>query len=87
MVSGNKKSNTFREVRVKLPGGRNSIHYKRKKPDFAKCGECGAKLQGVPRDVPYKIAKLSKSERKPTRPYGGNLCSKCTRAKIQAQVE
>ena len=41
---------------------------------------------GTPRDIPAKIKKLAKTEKRPERPYGGNLCSKCTRAKIKSKV-
>ncbi len=85
MVEGKKKSRRLRRIFVKTPGGKTVIHYKRRKPKAAKC-VCGAKLMGVPRDIPSKIKKLAKTEKRPERPYGGNLCSKCMRAKIKATV-
>ena len=83
MVRGNKRSRTFRRIYVKTPGGKVKMQYKRRKPDYAKCS-CGARLMGVPRNIPAKIRKFSKSERRPERPYGGSLCSKCMRMKIKA---
>ena len=86
MVRGMYKSRTLRRVFRKTPGGNNVIHYKRRKPSHAKCGTCKTILKGVPREIPSVLASMSKSERKPERPYGGNLCSACTREKIKLQT-
>ena len=81
MVEGKKKSRTLRRVYVKTPGGRNVVHYRARKPSAAKC-KCGAVLKGVPRERPAKMMKMSKSKKTVSRPYGGNLCSKCMRLKM-----
>lgn len=77
MPRGMFKSRTFRRVSKKLPGGDTRLTYLRRKPSVAHCGRCGAQLQGIPRGNAKDIAKLSKSQRRPERPYGGVLCSKC----------
>jgi large subunit ribosomal protein L34e len=77
-----KSRKSYRLVYVKVPGGRTVVQYKNKKPKTAKCAGCGAKLPGTLRERPYKMKNLSKSKKRPTRAYGGNLCSKCTRRKI-----
>ena len=59
MVSGKHKSRTLRRVYVKTPGGRTTLHYKKRKPAKAKCGSCGAVLKGVARERPYKMKNLS----------------------------
>jgi large subunit ribosomal protein L34e len=82
MVEGRKKSRTFRRVKVKTPGGETKVHYKRRKPSKAKCSGCKALLKGVPRELPYKMQNMPKTKKRPERPYGGVLCSKCMRAKI-----
>lgn len=82
MVAGKHKSNTFRKIFVKVPGGNTNVQYRKKKPAKAKCADCGAVLQGVARERPYKMQNMPKSQKRPTRPYGGKLCSKCTRKKI-----
>ncbi len=79
MPRGMHKSRTQRRVFVKTPGNRTTIHYRLKTPEKAKCGKCGAVLAGVASKRPVQMAKLSKSEKRPERPYGGVLCSKCTR--------
>lgn len=77
-----KRSRSLRRLQVKVPGGRTLRHYKKRKPGKAKCGKCRALLKGVPRERPHKMQKLPKSKKRPERPYGGNLCSKCLRTLV-----
>jgi len=79
MPRPSKKSRSLRRISVKTPGGRTNIHYKYRKPKAAKCGSCGAVLKGIVRERPYKMKKIAKTKKRPTRPYGGVLCSKCLR--------
>jgi large subunit ribosomal protein L34e len=67
---------------VKVPGGRTVIHFKTKKPSKAKCSDCKGVLAGVPREVAYKMKNMPKTKKRPERPYGGVLCSKCMRKKM-----
>lgn len=76
----------LRMISVKTPGGRTAVHFKRKKPSKAKCGNCGKALLGVARGCISKIRKLSKTKRRPERPYGGALCSKCTRSLLKEKA-
>lgn len=76
------RTKTFRKVFVKTPGGKTVLHYRRRKPSAAKCANCERKLAGVPRNIPAQIRKLPKNQKRPDRPYGGILCSKCSRLKI-----
>lgn len=77
------RSRTFRRMQRKTPGGRVSLTYRKRKPSKAKCAVCGVVLKGVPRERPYKMQNMPKSQKRPERPYGGMLCSKCTRKKIK----
>ena len=77
-----KRSRTYRRMNAKLPGGRLVIHYVKRKPAKAKCGNCGDFLKGVPRERPLKMSHMAKTKKRPERPYGGNLCSQCTRELI-----
>ncbi len=79
MPRGMYKSKTFRKAFVKAPGGNVHVQYRRRKPAKAHCAECGKVLAGVPRELPRKMHNLSKSEKRPERPYGGKLCSACMR--------
>lgn len=81
MPSRSQRTKTLRKVFVRTPS-KTTVHYKKKKPSKAVCSECGANLKGVPRERPYKMQKLGKTEKRPERPYGGVLCSKCTRKEL-----
>ncbi len=85
MVSGKFKSRTFRRVKIKTPNGTKTV-YKHRKPAKAICGNCGAILKGVPRTRKSEIVNMPKTAKRPERPYGGVLCSKCMRAKIKESV-
>ena len=82
-MRGMYRSRTFRRVKVKTPGGRVVTHYERRKPKKAHCGNCKTELQGIPRALPWKMQRLQKTKKRPERPYGGSLCSKCTRELIK----
>jgi len=77
-----KRSRSLRRLQIKVPGGRTSLYYKKRKPGNAECGRCGALLKGVPRERPVKMRNMPKTKKRPERPYGGNLCSRCTRSLI-----
>ena len=83
MVQGRYKSRTFRRMNVKTPGASNVRHYKKRKPGKAKCAGCGSDLKAVPRERPYKMQRMCKTKKRPERPYGGVLCSKCMRKTIR----
>ncbi|HLG24621.1 MAG TPA: 50S ribosomal protein L34e [Candidatus Nanoarchaeia archaeon] len=76
------RSRSLRKIYTKVPGNRTAIHYKRKKPKTQKCGGCGAVLAGIPREFPFKMKTMAKTQKRPQRPYGGVLCTKCLRNKI-----
>ncbi len=80
------RSRSLRKVHRKLPGGRTTIHYKRKKPKSAKCANCGAVLKGTPREFPFRMRSMAKTRKRPERPYGGVLCSRCMREEIIKRV-
>jgi large subunit ribosomal protein L34e len=82
MVSGKHKSNTLKKVFVRTPGGKTTVQYRKRKPSAAECSGCGIKLSGVPRERPCNLKKIPRSARRPERPFGGVLCSSCSRKKI-----
>lgn len=79
------RSRSLRKVFRKVPS-RTTVHYRKRKPQKAKCGSCGAVLKGVPRERPYKMQRLSKNKKRPSRPYGGILCNKCMREDIKKEA-
>jgi large subunit ribosomal protein L34e len=86
MVSGKYKSGRLRKIFRKSPGSRVKIHYKERKPNNAHCTKCGAPLHGVPRAKPSKMHNLAKSSKTPSRPFGGNLCSSCSKRRIKDEA-
>jgi large subunit ribosomal protein L34e len=79
MVRRALRSRSLRKINVKTPGGRVVRIYKKKNPAPAQCGKCGKLLKGVPRLRQAKLRNLAKSKKRPQRPYGGVLCSACSR--------
>lgn len=73
------RSRSYKRINKRTPGGRNVLRYKKKKPNKHVCGECGQLLHGVPRGRPFEIKKLSKTKKRPSKPFGGYLCTKCLR--------
>ncbi len=86
MVRGMFRSGRFRKVFVKTPGGKSVIHYRERKPSRAHCAQCGGLLAGVPHERPAVMANLPKTAKRPQRPFGGVLCSKCMRANVQRKI-
>lgn len=82
MTEGKHKSRTYRRIHKTTPGGKRIIHFEKRKPKIAHCAMCGATLKGVPREVPYKMQNMPKTMKRPERPFGGVLCSRCSRLKI-----
>ena len=80
------RSRSLRKVFRKVSGGRVSLHYKKKKPKAARCGNCRALLKGTPRELPFKMRSMAKTKKRPERPFGGVLCSKCMRKEIINKV-
>jgi len=85
MPRGMYKSRTFRRIRVRTPGGKNVLHYERRKPAKAKCAVCRAELKGISCNIPSKIKKMSKSQKTVARPYS-NMCSACMRNLIKKEA-
>lgn len=80
------KSRTLKRIFVKVPGNTVKLHYRRAKPAKAKCAKCKKLLAGVPRELPLKMKNMAKSAKRPERPYGGALCSACTRRLLQQKA-
>jgi large subunit ribosomal protein L34e len=69
----------YRVIKRKTPTGKIVLVKERRRPKIAKCAICKKPLHGVPRGIPSEIRKLAKSERRPSRPFGGYLCSSCAK--------
>ena len=86
MVQRRLRSRSLRKIYTKVPGGATVIHRKRRKHKSARCGSCGAVLKGMPHERPSKMRNLAKTKKRPQRPFGGVLCSRCMRMKITDSV-
>ncbi len=73
-------------VKRRTPSGKNILRQRRERTGLAECANCKSPLHGIPRRITSEFKKLSSSERKPERPYGGNLCSDCTREIFRESV-
>lgn len=82
MPSGKHKSRTFRRVKIKTPGGKNKTHYRIRKPKKLTCHKCKKPLHGIPHLIHSKFKNLAKTKKRPQRPFGGVLCSSCSRKEI-----
>ena len=79
MTTGKHKSHSMRKISVRTPT-RTTVHYRKRKPNSAQCSTCGATLPGVPKTASQTLHAMAKTKKRPQRPYGGTLCSKCMRA-------
>jgi large subunit ribosomal protein L34e len=73
-----------KRYRVKTPGGRTVTHFKNKKPVYATCKSCGAKLNRFKLTV-SELKKLPKTKKRPERPFP-ELCSRCMRKHFKERV-
>ncbi|MGO9645993.1 MAG: 50S ribosomal protein L34e [Candidatus Bathyarchaeia archaeon] len=74
------RTRSVKRKTLTLPGGRSTIHYRRKVMSTGSCSSCGRPLRGVPTSAARGIAK---SSRRPSRPFGGQLCHNCLKEKIR----
>ncbi|MEK6812641.1 MAG: 50S ribosomal protein L34e, partial [Nanoarchaeota archaeon] len=86
MTEKRMRTRSRRRIQRKVPGGRTVTHYKRRKPQAARCAGCKKPLPGIPRKIPSALHTVAKSSRRPSRPFGGFYCSACMRAALLAQI-
>ena len=82
MTAPKHRSRRLRRVFVKSPSGNNKIQYKTRKHSKPTCTSCGKNLQGVPHTMASNLKKITRSKKTPSRPFGGQLCSSCSRKEI-----
>ncbi|KAM0677444.1 hypothetical protein BDAP_001945 [Binucleata daphniae] len=71
-----------RYVVKETPSGKKVTVIKKKMGKATSCGLCKKTLQGIAAKRPAAYARLKKSQRKVSRSYGGNLCSKCCQERL-----
>jgi large subunit ribosomal protein L34e len=80
------RTRSRKRVKVKVPGGRLTIHYKREKAKHARCSKCGKPLSGIPRMIPSEIRKLNRTRRRISRMFGGQLCAQCLKTSLKQAI-
>ncbi len=85
MTQSKTKSRTFARKQVKTINGTKTV-YTRRKPKTGTCPVTGEKLKGVPRELPVSMRNLSKTEKRPQRPFGGVLSSKASRDELKRRA-
>ena len=83
MPTGKYKSGHFRRVFRRTPGARVVTLYRERKPSKQRCAKCDTVLSGVPRLRKAEAANTPKTAKRPERPFGGVLCSRCSRDLIK----
>ena len=73
----------LKRISKRTPGGRVVVHRVPRNPKLAHCASCGDELKGVPRGRPVKMQNMPKTKKRPQRPFGGVLCTRCMRDKIK----
>jgi len=79
MPKGMFKSRTMRRVFRRTPGGKTVLAHELRKPAKVRCSRCDAVLPGVPQLRVPQLRTIAKSSKRPERPFGGVLCSRCSR--------
>lgn len=85
-MRGNRRSHAMRRLMRRLPGNTTTTHFVRRRPNYAHCPITGQKLNGVPRLRPAQLSKLTKTQRRPSRPYGGKISHTALVHAIQQSV-
>ncbi len=70
----------------RLPGGGAAFHYKKEKVGAPRCARCGRVLSGIPKSVQSKMGKLTASQKRIQRIYGGQLCHLCLQYSLKQAV-
>ena len=76
----------MKKKRIRTPGNRVAVHMKRIKVGVRLCANCKKPLRGLPKLVPSKLADMSKTKKGISRPYGGYLCSNCTKEVLKERL-
>ncbi|MEW5955812.1 MAG: 50S ribosomal protein L34e [Candidatus Micrarchaeota archaeon] len=86
MTSPRMRSTNAKTRMRRTPTGRRTQIQKPKKPSPARCALCACILQAVPRRGRSEMAKLSKTEKRPERVYGGVLCAACSQQLVKEKT-
>ena len=77
---------SMKRVRKKTVTGRNVFVYRKNRVSGSVCGNCGKELHGMPKLNKSLLAKLSKTEKRPNRKFGGYYCARCTKEILKVEA-
>ena len=69
----------MKTFKVRVPSGKVIIRTKRARISSSVCANCKKELYGMPRLHDAKFSKLAKTQKRPSRAYGGYFCANCTK--------
>lgn len=70
---------TMKKVKRRTVTGNNVYAYRKGRVSLAVCNNCGRQLHGIPNVNKSFLSKLSKTEKRPNRKFGGYYCSDCAK--------
>ena len=85
-MRGNKRSRSYRRIKLRLPGSGHTTQYRRRKPSHAHCPITGQKLHGVPRIRDVKRRHLGITQKRPNRPFGGKISHQALAEAIEDRI-
>ena len=69
----------MKRIKVRIPSGKIVVRSRRRGIGINRCANCQRGLHGMPRMHAVEIGKLAKTEKRPSRAYGGYFCGSCTK--------
>lgn len=76
----------MRKIKTRTPSGKVVINERNEKPSVAVCAMCRQPLHGMKKRNQSQLRKLSKTEKRPSRLYGGYLCANCTKELVRTKA-
>ncbi|HLC45658.1 MAG TPA: hypothetical protein VJI67_02180 [archaeon] len=74
------RSGSRKKFHVRTPSGKLVTRFKKKRHGYRECGLCGNEVLGVGgRKNIVGRARMAKTEKSVSAPFGGHLCSSCRR--------
>ena len=86
MPAGKEKSRSLRRKKIITPGTRLATRYTRRPSKRSRCRVCGNVLNASKTLTRKRSNSLSRTERRPERPYGGAICGVCLRVGITKAI-
>lgn len=86
MVAGARRSRSMKRVAVRKPSSKSVIEYRRGRAQKPTCPS-GRELPGTARGGKHELGGLTKTQRRPSRPFGGVLSSPALRVVMRERAK